>query len=401
VKVLVLSWEFPPLIDGGLGRHVAELVPALCRQGVNIHVLTPYPEPKQSAEEIGPGYVIHRVNIAAIDRSKDIYVQAQQANKLLYEAAGQLWAEAGGFDLIHVHDWLVSFAALRLKETYRCPLVATMHATERGRWRGHIPDDSLPQAIIAAENRLTFEAWRVIACSRHMLDELRHYFDLPADKIDMIPNGINTATLPQFSPEALAHFRQQYVIPQAPLIFSVGRMVYEKGQHVLLGAMPTILTVFPQAKLVLAGKGPLLGFLQSIVGDMGIQEHVHFVGFVDDLERDKFFASASCAVFPSLYEPFGIVALEAMAFNCPVVVSNLNGLAEVVEHLKTGVFVYPDNSESAAWGVLQVLQKPLFAQQLAENARQVIEEKYSWSYIAQQTALVYRRVVAERADTDW
>lgn len=401
IKILMLSWEFPPYVDGGLGRHVAELAPALVEQGVTVHVLTPYPEPVHSSEEISPGLIVHRADVSAIDQQSDIYMRATQGNKYLVEVAEALWSKVGGFDLIHAHDWLVGFAAITLKQKYRCPIVATFHATERGRWRSDHLANGLSQAINRAENALSFEAWRIIACSRYMINELRHYFYLPSDKLDMIPNGVNLANSPHFSKEELAAFKAQHVSPGNPLIFSVGRLVYEKGHHILIGSMPQILEAFPETKLVIAGRGPLLGYLQSIVHDLGINNSVHFAGFVTDVERDKFFAVANCAIFPSLYEPFGIVALEAMTFNCPVVVSNLGGLAEVVDHEKTGLLVYPDNSESTAWGVLEILRQPSLASQWAINAKQMLEKKYNWAHIAKETKNIYERVITERAVTNW
>ncbi len=368
MKILMLSWEFPPYITGGLGRHVAELAPALAKQGLTVHVLTPHPTPVQASEEIYPNLIVHRVDVSTINPEADIYTRANQGNELLCEAANSLWYGVGGFDLIHVHDWLVGFAALALKERYKCPIVATIHATEIGRWRNNTLTEALPQAIDRVENMLTFEAWRVIACSYYMIDELRLLFHLPADKVDMIPNGINLASRPQFDDAELRSFKSAFVSPEAPLIFSIGRLVYEKGHHVLIGAMPEVLSLFPNAKLILAGKGPLLGYLHSIVSDLGIEESVHFAGFITDIERNKFLSVADCAVFSSLYEPFGIVALEAMVFNCPVIVSNSGGLAEAVDHERTGFLIYSDNSNSTAWGILQVLEKPSLAKQYATNA---------------------------------
>ena len=124
-------------------------------------------------------------------------------------------------------------------------------------------------------------------------------------------------------------------------------------------------------------------------------------GFITDQERDKLFSVASCAVFPSLYEPFGIVALEAMAYCCPVVVSNLGGLAEVVDHERTGLLVYPDNSDSTAWGVLEILKKPARTKQYITAARQILRQKYSWQNIAAKTKQTYERVITERSTTDW
>jgi glycosyltransferase involved in cell wall biosynthesis len=401
VKILMLSWEFPPNLNGGLGRHVADLSPSLAERGVMVHVVTPYPEPTPEPEQIGQNLFIHRVDITSINLEADIHTQARQANSLLYKAAEALWGTVGGFDLIHVHDWLVSFAAIQLKQAYKCPIVATIHATEAGRWRSNVLTNSLSQAIHQAEERLTAEAWRVIACSRHMVAELHRIFHVSSEKVNMIPNGVHLADPACIEAGGLRDIKEQFVPHSAPLIFCVGRLVFEKGQHILIGAMPEVLSVFPDARLVLAGKGPLLGYLQTIVQDMGLQDHVHFAGFVTDQERDQFFANADCAVFPSLYEPFGIVALEAMACNCPVVVSNLDGLAEVVEHEQTGLLIYPDNSDSAAWAILQILKKPFVAKQYAANACQMIAERYSWQRIATQTIDLYQRVIDERAGIDW
>jgi len=401
IKILMLSWEFPPHVDGGLGRHVAELAPALVEQGITVHVLTPYPGAVKSREEIGPGLIVHRVDVSSIEQQGDIYSRATHGNERLVQVADALWSEYGRFDLIHAHDWLMGFAAMTLKQKYKCPVVVTIHATERGRWRSNFLADGLSQAINRVESTLSFEAWRVIVCSYHMISELRRYFYLPTDKLDVIPNGVNLATATPFSLEELAAFKAQYVSPGNPLIFSVGRLVYEKGQHVLVGSMPQVLEAFPGAKLVIAGRGPQLEELQSIVNKLKINDSVHFAGFVSDTERDKFFSAADCAVFASLYEPFGIVALEAMTFNCPVVASNLGGLTEVVDHEKAGLLIQPDNSDSTAWGILQILRKPLLAAQYAAYARRMLEEKYSWRYIARETKKVYERVVTERALTNW
>jgi glycosyltransferase involved in cell wall biosynthesis len=401
VKVLILSWEFPPYTVGGLGRHVAELAPALAEQGVQVHILTPNPQVEDTSELLQPNLYVHWVGTPGVEAHVDIYTRACQINDLLKAAGQRLWAELDGFDLIHAHDWLVGRAAVALKQTYKCPIVATIHATEVGRWRSEYLADGLSQSIDQVEKQLSFEAWRVIACSHYMVGELRRHFRLPSDKLDMIPNGINLAERPHFEPDDLAAFRRFYVSRDDPLIFSVGRLVFEKGHHFLLGAMPQILTAFPRTKLVLAGKGPLRGYLQGIVDNLKIADSVHFAGFITDLERDKFLSVANCAIFPSLYEPFGIVALEAMAFNCPVVVSNIGGFAEVVRHEETGILVYPDNSDSIAWGILQVLKKPILIKEYGANARRMIEEEYNWQRVARETIKVFERVINERSSTDW
>jgi len=402
VKVLMLSWEFPPLVTGGLGRHVAELAPALAQNGVEVHVVAPHVNPPHQREKLHPKLMVHWVDNAVVDPTADIYTRAVATNELLDARATELWDEFEGFDLIHAHDWLVGIAAIELKLRHKCPLVATIHATERGRWRNATLPNQLSKNIDAVERNLTFEAWRVIACSRYMVSELKWLFALPSDKLDMIPNGITMAQVDRFSPTELAIFRARYAPPDAPLIFSVGRLVYEKGFHVLLQAMPRVLKEFPAAKLVLAGKGPLAGELRTQATALGIAENVYFAGFISDDDRDRFFSVASCAVFPSLYEPFGIVALEAMKYGCPVVASDVGGLGEVVTHDETGTLIFSDDPESTAWGILHVLRDPAAAADRAAAARLMVARKYNWHRIARQTIeMVYRRVITERAQTYW
>jgi len=401
VKILMLSWEFPPYVTGGLGRHVGELSPALAELGVEVHVLAPSPVPAPSARASSPNLTIHWVDTSPADSQANLYDYACQVNGLLDAAANALWPAVGGFDLIHAHDWLVGLAAIELKLAHKCPLLVTIHATERGRWRNHSLSNALSRKIDSVERSLTFEAWRVIACSHYMVGELGRLFGLPLDKLDMIPNGINLEKLPRFDPRQLMDFRAQYAPPEHPLIFSVGRLVFEKGFQNLVSAVPQVLESFPTAQFVLAGKGQLREELQSEARRLGVQAHVHFPGFISDAERDMFFSVADCAVFPSLYEPFGIVALEAMAFSCPVVAANVGGLAEVVRHDETGTLIYAGNPASVAWGILRVLSQPEKATAYAANAYQMAAEKYSWARVARRTLAVYERVVRERAETRW
>ena len=207
MKILMLSWEYPPNLTGGLGRHVADLAPALAKLNIHIHIITPYPEPTPSPERLNPNLIVHRVDTSILDNHNDIYDEAQLTNPLLVAAAEQIWLSEGGFDLIHVHDWLVSFAAISLKVQYRCPLVATLHATEKGRWRSDFLSNTLSQSIDQAEQQLATESWRVIACSDYMMAELERQLELPHSKLDMIPNGIAQPVL-SVDADKIAAFRR-------------------------------------------------------------------------------------------------------------------------------------------------------------------------------------------------
>jgi len=326
----------------------------------------------------------------------DSYTGAWQTNLRLEEYAHRLWGEIGPFDLIHVHDWLVAFVGAALKRTYKTPLLSTIHATERGRGRGSLGSEQA-RAIHHVEWWLTFESWRVIACSEYMRDEIAAYFECPRDKIDVVPNGVETSRFDSLVGQDFSHFRNMYALPSEQILFSVGRVVFEKGLHVLVRAMPLILAQQPSTKLVIAGKGPELESLRSLAWNLGAGEKVLLTGFISDDARDRLFRIADCAVFPSLYEPFGIVALEAMAARCPVVVTEVGGLQDVVQHAETGITVYSDDPNSLAWGILHTLQHPDWAARRAENAYRVVREEYNWEGIARMTVSVYARIVAEAA----
>jgi glycosyltransferase involved in cell wall biosynthesis len=248
MRVLMLSWEYPPHIVGGLGQHVADLVPALAEAGVELHVITPVWS-DTSAEADPPGATIHRVFTTS---QGDIMAQALEVNEALSVVGSRVMEKTGQFDLIHAHDWLVSFAAITLKERYRVPLLATIHATEYGRSQGWLATD-LSKSINAAEWRLAYDAWRVIVCSNFMATELIANLGVPPDKIDVIPNGVHTETFDALNKMDLSPIRLEFALPGERLVFNIGRMVPEKGLHVLVEAMPIVLKHVPNAKFVVAG----------------------------------------------------------------------------------------------------------------------------------------------------
>jgi 1,4-alpha-glucan branching enzyme len=395
----MLSWEYPPNVMGGLGRHVAELSPALVQQGVELHVVTPTVKKQDIPIVRDHGVVVHWVFTPTIGvESLDIYARATIINKALADYALLLPQIYGSYDLIHVHDWLTGFAGITLQQNWGCPLVVTIHATEQGRSRGHL-NNQLQFAIDGAERELIRSASSIIVCSEFMSREMKNLFQVPADKLQVIPNAVNIETMPDgHTPGDIAAFRTKYADPGDLIVFTISRLVYEKGVHRLVQAAPRILAECPQARILIAGRGPEAEYLQQQARDLGVAERVNFIGFISDDDRNLIFGSAACAVFPSLYEPFGIVALEAMAFNCPVVVSQVGGFAEIVKHTETGVTVYPDDAGSIAWGVLHILQHQDLARGYAIKARQTIDLVFNWPRVAQLTELVYRHVLAKPAD---
>jgi glycosyltransferase involved in cell wall biosynthesis len=332
--------------------------------------------------------------------SSNIYDQAEKTNRAM-QAQGCDVLNHQGFDLIHTHDWLAVFAAQALKHQFRLPLIATIHATERGRARGGSLHSDLQRSIHGAEWWLVYEVWRVIAVSQHMASEVQAFFHTPPEKIDVIPNGVKPYQDSRWTPAELAACRSRYAAMDKQIVFAVGRLVHEKGFHLLVEAVSQILSEFPDTQFVIAGRGPEATNLAQQAERLGVTDHVHFPGFISDEERDLLYHVAACAVFPSLYEPFGIVALEAMAAGCPVVVAEVGGLREVVRHGKTGVTVYSDDVRSLAWGVLHTLRNPEMAAARAEEARQVVRREFNWDTVAAKTIAVYQRVLEERRKIEW
>jgi glycosyltransferase involved in cell wall biosynthesis len=234
-----------------------------------------------------------------------------------------------------------------------------------------------------------------------MQHEVESVFHTPSDKIDVVPNGVDTTPFDVLDGHEPSAFRRQFALDEEEIIFYVGRVVQEKGVHLLVEALPKILARRPNAKLVVAGTGGSLDPARERAAELGLGDKALFTGFISDDDRNRLFRAADVAVFPSLYEPFGIVALEAMAARTPVVVANVGGLGEVVRNHETGLLIYPDDVDSLVWGVLHTLDHPEWARQRVENAYRVVRERFGWQTIAASTVAIYRRIVAERRATDW
>jgi 1,4-alpha-glucan branching enzyme len=385
LKVLMLAWEFPPMVVGGLSRHVFELSRKLASRGHDIHVLTTHVEGYPSYEVV-EGVSVHRIQTFQT-RSLDFMEWVFQFNLRMADYGRTLLDRYGPFDLVHAHDWLVGEAARAIKHRFTVPLVATIHATEHG--RNHGLHSSLNHRIHSMEWDLTYEAATVIVCSRYMEQEMLRLFNLPASKIAVIPNGIDPASL--YSTAQQEAIRANYALPHERIVLFVGRLVREKGVQVLLEAIPQVLAVCPDAKFIIGGKGPMLQDLLRRANQLGIMDRVAFVGFVDDETRNALFRFCSAAVFPSLYEPFGIVALEAMAAGAPVIVSGTGGLTEIVDHGQDGYTVLPGNVESLQSHLIQLLQDGSTAHQMAQRAHRKVLNKYDWNSVADHTVQVYEQ----------
>jgi glycosyltransferase involved in cell wall biosynthesis len=395
MKILVLTWEFPPRIVGGIARHVAELYPEIIHLGHQIHLITV--EFGQAPHyEVVDGVHVHRVSVA---KGENFFHWVGNMNESMGKQGGKLILEEGGFDIVHAHDWLVGDAAIALKYHFKLPLVATIHATEHGRHNGIFND--IQRYVHLQEKRLTHEAWRVIVCTNYMRREVEQTLTTPWDKIDVVYNGIRREKKKLDPDFDYWTFRRRFARDEEKIVYYVGRMSYEKGIAGLIAAAPKVLAAMHQnVKFVFIGGGHT-EHLKQQARESGIWQQCYFTGFMPDWELDRFQTIADCAVFPSLYEPFGIVALESFAARVPVVVSDTGGFPEVVRHGKTGIVTWTNNAESLAWGILEVLKNEEYAKSLVNNAYEDLEHRFDWFKLAQQTEAVYGRVLHERSQVNW
>jgi len=384
-KVLMLSTEFYPHIVGGLGRVTSALAPELAKLGYEVHVVTAE-SPVAAEHETYCGVFVHRV-INQTDPAHDFLLKTAAINQGLVQYALGLGIR---FDVIHAHDWLVAGAAWTISKVLRVPLVSTIHATEFGRNSGL--HNEINRYIDGKEWRLTYESRRIIVNSRYMVRELVDHFSIPADKIDIVPNGIEPDRL--LCATDIEVLRQKHNMPQRNVILFVGRLVYEKGAQVLLQAVPAVLREHPDTLFVIAGDGPYKPFLEQLVREQNVAGNVRFFGKANDRDLSELLTLASVQVVPSLYEPFGIVALEAMAAGVPVVTSDRGGLVDIIKHLDNGLTTFAEEGNSVAWALLQLLNNAGLACKVKAAARADVLENYTWAAIAKQTAETFERVIA-------
>ncbi|BDI28316.1 glycosyl transferase [Capsulimonas corticalis] len=411
MRVIMLSWEYPPKIVGGISRHLYDLAHALKAQDVEVHVVT-CEHPGAAAEAVEDG--IHLYRVVPQGQANDFIHWVHLLNNAMFARADALVQELLGVDsegnalppseddpiVIHSHDWLAFFAGNELKYKYRLPFVSTIHATEYGRNSGI--NGPIQEYINSIESRLQHESWRVIVCTEFMKRECEKALLTPWDKMDIIYNGVDASKfqLPEFSEEERAAFRARFAAPEEKIIFFVGRMVREKGVQVLIEALPKIRWGYHDAKLLIVGGGHK-DHLYNLASYLGMERHVYFPGFVPDEDLMKIYQIIDIACFPSLYEPFGIVALEAMAAKVPVVVSDAGGLPEVVLNNVTGITTYAGNPNSLGDGILKLLHEPETAKRLAEAAFARLQTDFHWDNIARQTVGTYDRVWSEYITSPW
>ncbi len=385
-RVLTLSWEYPPLIEGGLARVVRKQSEGLVGLGVEVHVLTRGGE-ESRAEEVINGVHVHRV--VEPTRPADLnefvaWVERMNSDML---AAGVELGDRYDFDVVHGHDWLVANAGDHLAKRFGAPLVTTIHATEHGRHQGWV--ERHPQSYIhGVEKWITNRAERVIACSYYMREQIADIFGVEEERVTVIPNGIDPEDLPVPDGAELARLRAEFAAPDEKLVLLIGRLVYEKGFQLALEAMPKVLTEVPRTRFLVAGSGTHEAELHRQAENLGLMDHGTFLGWIGDDVLHSLYRIADLTVVPSIYEPFGLVALEAMASGCPCIVADTGGLREVVPHDEAGMRFRAHDPEALADVAVKVLSDDELGRRLVEEAYEHVR-RFDWADVAEQTAAVY------------
>jgi glycogen(starch) synthase len=397
-RVLILSWEYPPIVEGGLARHVRKLAEGLVSQGTEVHVLT-RGGGHRPAEEVRHGVTVHRVAEPDFPKNDlDAFIAWVEDMNRDLAAAGEKLGERIDFDLVHSHDWLVAPAAEQLKESFGTPWLVTVHATEHGRHQGWVRKH--PQSYIhRIEREMVRSADRVITCSDFMRDHVNQVFRVAKRKITTIQNGIDPDDLEPVEPVDLDELRARFAAPDEKLILLVGRLVYEKGFHLALEALKPVIRRQGNVRFVVCGTGTAEVDLKEQARKLGLMKHGSFIGWTGDDMLHSLYKVADLCVVPSIYEPFGLVALEAMASGCLCLVADTGGLREVVPDDGTAALRFQARDPKSLARMLEKMltDEGLRKRLIAEAREHVLD--FDWSEVAAETAAVYEDLVASAAAT--
>ncbi|NKE05099.1 glycosyltransferase [Mesobacillus selenatarsenatis] len=386
--ILMLSWEYPPHIIGGLARHVHALSDELSKRNQQIHILTSKPNDSTDYEKQGNVH-IHRVN-PINEQDPDFLSWMAGLNVAIIEEALNI-ANHIEFNLVHTHDWMTGAAAAFLSKKLEIPLIATVHGTEFGRNKGVFSD--LQQFIANKENELCHDADEIIVCSDFMEAEVISLFKVPIEKVTVIPNGAVSGTVeqPAFDIEELYPF-----LKGKKLIFSLGRIVKEKGFQTLIAAAGLLKHKQREVCFVIAGNGPLLDWYREKVRELGLDGFVHFIGFINEDIRTSMMMRADLAVFASSYEPFGLAAAEALAAGVPTVVAKTGGMQTLIEDYQTGFYMQPENEKSLVHIIEWILENEALTKVIGRRAKESINEKFSWARNAKDTDTLYISALSKK-----
>ena len=371
MKILQLSWNYPPEKTGGIAEHMRGLSEALAEEGHKVKVVTAGTKNRESSNpEI--------LNLEISDSKDDIEWSMKFGERAREEAD---FAEEA--DIIHAHDWMTVPAAVKLSEAFSKPLVFTLHSIQKH--RSGISSD-YEESINKLEWYGTYKADRIICVGEDLKEKSEKQFDIPSRKTVHIPNGIDASRFGQSTIE-----KAEYARNNERIILYAGRMVEEKGPIHLIRAMKQISSDYNNIKLVMCGGGNVERYRSAAHQALGNKAYV--TGFVPQKTLEGLMTEAYVNVTPSIKEPFGLVPLEAAASNTATVGSKVGGIKHTVVHEKTGLHSMPGSPESIASQLRRSLDDPRWNQWMSENAAERARKKFNWDKIAERTSQVYRNAI--------
>ncbi len=386
MNILHLASEFPPARIFGLGRYVHDLSAAQSRRGHEVHVLTNSLSGKDQDVLLGQVHV-HRINFPSPPMPIDGPTQVTQFNICLLERLFQIEKDLRKPDVIVAHDWLTVLAAQEARLRLGGRLVLTMHDTVIGKTFGRLTNEDKYIALI--ERWACQVADAIVAVSPLVLHELTSLYEAPPAKGRVVPCGVSESWFSSVPSEHLPDLRSALAEPEEPLLLFVGRLDPEKGVDVLLEAFALLLRSFPTLRLAIAGRGQNQAALETLAREKGLMERTRFLGYVAGPALEALYKSATVLTCPSTYEPFGIVPLEGMINRLPVVVSDTGGMADIVEHEKSGLKVPPGQPGLLAEALSRILGNSAFARTLAEAGQTRARSRYGWDSVALQVESSY------------
>jgi glycogen(starch) synthase len=414
MKIAVLVYEYPPKIVGGLGTYAAEITRKFVLMDNDVTVFTMNDDAGTlPRREIWRGIEIHRpLHIDVSDSLPDVIAEDIKkwgrglhlfgkllvynyltASKLINELIRK---EGVKYDVVTAHDWLSIMGGVTVKKESGLPLVFHVHSTEKGRTLGN--GSSVVSNI---ELRGANMADMIVTVSYAMKDELIQS-GFPREKIQVAYNGVDPQKYDpaSFPAEQVRKIRELYGLKDDDyMILFLGRLVGVKGVDKLIMAMPHILSKIPKAKLVIVGVGDQQEYLTNLTRTMRLNDYVRFrFDFIPEEERILHYAACEVAAFPSYYEPFGIVALEAMSMEKPVVVgaAGVSGMREIVicrGEEQCGYHIDPNNPSDIAWGIISALKDPEKRKWLGKNGRKRVLNEFTWDKIGEKTLELYGNIV--------
>ncbi len=386
MRIAMLSAEsLNSISSGGLGVHVTELAAGLHRRGHELHVITRRKDDQNYYDGID-GVHYHRIDHGL---SENFVECMDNMCKAMAHRFHEVTSMIGKFEIIHAHDWLAANAMKYVMDGFNTPGVITMHSTEYGR-DGNVFFDGFARWVRDAEAAGCHNASIVIAVSHFLADELRNIYQVPQDKLHVVPNGVNYQAFDGFINPAEVKGRYG-IAPMAPTIFAPGRMTVQKGMDLLVEAVPMVLASYPEARFIISGEGPDKDAVVRRAYEVGAADAIVFLDHIPRWQYIDMMRACDILAAPSRNEPFGIVILEGWAAGKPVMATTSGGPREFVWHNVNG-FLVDATPGGIAHGIGSLLADHEHCRMLGANGRRAVEEKFNWDTVAAYTEGVYQVV---------